>query len=183
MRSFEARPRPAGSGVRRTFLRDNRILETTPGPSASPTTRRTGLHRSLWLRVLTTVLLVAFVCLIGDVRRKRTATAQMDRYAQALNKQIGDSGVLPMNLDPTDVTEAAHQTIDMETLSRSDVRCLRNRHEPILVAWTVRLVQVVGVNARAVVLFEKGLARASWMSLADFDRVWAHQQAVLHDCE
>jgi hypothetical protein len=158
-------------------------MPTTVTFTDSPAARRSAVRRSLWWRAITVVVLVVFVCFVGDYRRRHIAMSQMERYASALGAQIGTSGVVPLNVNPDDLLGADDQPIDMETLSRDQVRCLRAKNQPILIAWSVCLTQVLGRNGRATVSYESGQAVPAWVTEDRFIERRKEQAALLEACK
>lgn len=162
-----------------TVSEDNRDQASRQSAAAD---RRHSLRRSLGWRVLAALVLISFVCFLGDMRRRHTALTQMERYAAALSERTGDSGLIPLNLDPADILGDTHRPIDMETLTRSQAACIRGGGDPILLAWSVPLVQVLGRNGRAVVTFQGGKVEAAWITESQFAEWRSAQQARLADC-
>ena len=145
--------------------------------------RRNAIRRSIGFRIIAASIVIAFVCFVGDVRRKRIAVNQMDRYATALNATIGETGVIPLNLEPKQLLDSDHVPIDMTTLTRSQVACLRERDSLFIPAWTVRLIQVLGRNGRAIVTYQEGRAVQEWITESTFATRYAAQTDKLRSCD
>ena len=141
--------------------------------------RRVLLFRSvLWL-VLTTVALLVFILVLGDVRRKNNALAQVTAHAAVYSERVGKDGTVPLNLEVDLSTFLAGQQVKafhIEWLSRDDARLLRGSAQSIIVAHTVPLSQTLAPNGRAVVLFTDGKFDVTWMALSQFDAQWEAQQ-------
>jgi len=158
-------------------------MEATANQASSPARRRSAIRRSIGVRILAAIVVVAFVCYVGDMRRRGNAMAQMQRYAETLNVAIGESGVVPLNLDGAEWLGADNIPIDMTTLSRTEIGCLRGQDSPMMIAWTVRLVQVLGVNGRAIVSYGGGRVEPSWVGESQFEALTASQHDLLRTCK
>ena len=161
-------------------MRPSDSVESGDRP-ASADARRRSVHRSLALRAVAVLVLLVFIVGLGDFRRKRNALSQAERYADALRKRVGDSGIIPLNLDPEAFDELPQRSIRMEALTREDVRKLRERDGAFLIAWTVPIVQVLGRNGRAVVILDGGRHEVAWLTLDEFDVRRAEQRARLQE--
>ena len=158
-------------------------MEATAKEPHTSAIRRSAIRRSIGLRIVAAIVVIAFVCFVGDVRRKRIAVDQMDRYAAALNATIGESGVIPLNLSPQQLLDTDHVPIDMTTLTRTQVACLRDRDQAFMCAWTVRLIQVLGLNGRAIVTYQNGHAAQEWITESAFASRYAAQTDDLRSCK
>jgi hypothetical protein len=150
--------------------------EHPPGPDQ----RRRAVHRSLLLRGLAVVVLIVFVLAVGDYRRKHNGIDQAERYAAALRNRIGDSESLPLNLAPDSFEELRPSGVSLDALSREEVQILRDRSDRILIAWSVRLLQVLNRNGRAVIYFDQGRITPQWVSEKEFQVRKAAQRAMLN---
>lgn len=126
-----------------------------------------------------TIVLVVFILLLGDARRRRAALFQAEWYAAALSSRYGESPTLPLNLD---IEPAGRQQIGsriFKRLTRLEARRLRHTDHAVMVVWTQPVRQVLARDGRAVIFFENGVFRFDWLSPAEFDEAHAAQQAEL----
>lgn len=158
-------------------------MDATANSLQASERRRTAIRRSIAVRIIAALILIAFVCFVGDLRRRHNGTSQMKRYAAALNVAIGDSGVIPRNLDPSQWLAEDDQPINMTTLTREQVACLRDREASLMIAWTVRLIQVLGVNGRAIVNYQNGRVEPKWVTESTFEALRRDQALALSSCK
>jgi hypothetical protein len=112
----------------------------------------------------------------GDVRRRQRAMSQAEWHAGTLIQRLGDTKVLPLNLEPVSDAERKGQMFRVEWLSRDDALCLRKSDKPVLAAQTVSLPRVLAPDGRAAIFFEGGKFYVKWLTLPEFDGLYAAQK-------
>jgi len=159
------------------------MSESQRSPILSPTyPTRPGERRvfqSLLILILGVGAVLAFICLLGDIRRQHNAMGQMKWHAATYQKRLGDGATLPLNFIPDVAPDQLPKMIQLEFLSAEESRKLRGSDRPILVAQTAPLTRVLAPDGRGVVIFEKGAFRVEWMDLPQFDRLFAGQKEEL----
>ncbi len=155
-------------------------VETRSDTSAVPATRRREPlgRRLLWL-LLATVALVAFILMLGDSRRRSVAMVRAAEYINLLQSRLGPGRSLPLNLAFEPDVPATSRPLRFTWLSREEAESLRQNAEPVLVAQTAPIRCHLQRNGRAVIVFTNGDFRAEWLTLPEFDRLHAAQQARL----
>lgn len=142
---------------------------------SGPTRSRTPIHRSAIVLTVCTIALLAFIFVQGDSRRRQRAIDQLRRQAATLVERVGESGILPLNLEPdTDPTQQS-KAVRVDWLTRQDVRLLRKSAGRKIVVQTIPVRQVLARVGRAVIFFEKGRFDVEWLTLAEFDEQYAAQ--------
>lgn len=155
-----------------------------PSPeSDARTVRRGSLLRNVIVLGIAAAALLTYIGSAGYVRRKGNAIAQGERHAQALMLLMGDSRQLPLNLEPQPQSNAHGRPIAFAWLDRESARSLRGRGERIIVAQSSPLPGVFARRGRAVMFFEDGEFDVEWLTLRDFDRLAADQDALLRRLE
>ena len=142
----------------------------------NPDNPRKDVVRNAVVLCLATAGLVAFILGLGDFRRQRNALAQLRWHATTFERRIGAGGVLPLNFEPDVPPEGRRKMIPLEWLDREAAGKLRGSDRPIIVAQTVSILQVFGRNGRAVMTFRGGKLSVEWMTLPQFDGLYAAQQ-------
>ena len=156
------------------------MLAVEPPVDAS-TARRSSLRHRLAVLVIASLLLMLFILLLGDFRRRDNAVKEMARLAEVLRERLGEGARLPLNLElPSRASDRAENQ-RMEFLSRDDARVLRDRPEAVLAAWTALIRRAVLPEGRGVVLFEDGRFHVKWMQADEFDRVLERQQRLIRE--
>ena len=151
-------------------------------PRRSPRESSFSFGRSLTFRLIAAIVLIIFVCVLGDYRRKGNAMLQAERYAVGLVDRLEGGGTIPLNLDPAGWELGDDDVFHLEWLSREDARCLRERAPRMLVAWSPPMPLVFAANGHAAVLMDNGRLRVVWLTLAEFSRATEAQSAVLRSC-
>ena len=129
---------------------------------------------------VSTVALVVFILVLGDMRRKYTAVQLATWYADELTERLGGTQALPLNLKPDAAPEHARKVKKFDWwLPREDARLLRGRPGRILVARTHPVNRSLAPNGRAVVFFTSGTFHTDWLARTEFDDVDAAQQSAL----
>lgn len=126
---------------------------------------------------LTAILVL--LSIFRDVRRKHEVVKLAEQYAAALSTRMGETGALPLLLEPHTDRLRRTRTYRFEWLSPDDARRARSLTDPIIVAQSVPHLRFWGDNGRAVVLFDGGRFRVEWMDLSEFDRRIDEQNARL----
>ena len=143
--------------------------------TASAPPRSSVFHSAIVL-LLATLALVAFICMLGDLRRKNNAITRTRWHADAFARRVAGTDVLPLNLEPDVPPELRNQIIQVEWLPRDAARYLRSSQRRVIVAYTRPLPRVLGSNGRAVVFFQDGRFDVEWLTLSRFDGLFAAQQ-------
>jgi len=145
--------------------------EAVEGGEKKPQTprRRGPVLRSVVLLVVTTVALVVFTLLLGDMRRKKIALDRADWYAARLADRAGPHALLPLNLQVDCTQDLKTKTYAVEWLSRQDAYVLRRSEQRVIAAQTVPISRYLAADGRAVVFFQKGRFKAQWLPLSQFD--------------
>ena len=128
---------------------------------------------------VSTLALVVFILVLGDMRRKYTAVQFATWYADELTERLGGTQALPLNLKPDAAPEHARKVKEFEWLPREDARQLRGRDGRILVARTRPVNRSLAPDGRAVVFFTSGTFHTEWLALAEFDDLDAAQRRTL----
>ena len=141
--------------------------------------RRARLARSMLILALGSVLLIVFIVVAGDWRRKMRALDQCQWHAKTLASRMGPGGALPLNLEPTAAPGRQSPMFQLEWIDRKSTRLLRETDNRCLIAQTVPVPQWLGTAGRGVVFFEAGAVSAEWLTLAEFDKAAAAQASEL----
>ncbi len=142
-----------------------------PGPARS----RTPIYRSAIALAICTIALLALILVQGDSRRRQRAIEQLSRQAATLVERAGESGVLPLNLEPYTDPGQQSKTIRVKWLTRQDARLLRKSAGRKIVVRTLPVRQVLGRQGRAVIFFETGRVDVEWVTLSKFNEQYAAQ--------
>ncbi len=153
------------------------------GNGLNPNPPRKSVARAALLLTLATAALVAFILGLGDFRRQRNALAQMHWHASIYERRIGVGGVMPLNFEPDTAAGAERRMIPLQFLDHASAVRLRSSDKPVMVAQTIPITQVFGKDGRAVMTFKGGKFAVEWMTLAQFDALWAAQQGVVSRLE
>ncbi len=148
-------------------------------PTTPPIRRHRVRFTSLIILVVAALALLAFIGVLGDVRRQRNAVLQAERHAEVYAARAGETGTLPLNLEPAKAEPAGTKMISMEWLSADEARLLRKSAGRVIVAWTVAMVRALGQDGRAVIFFEDGRFDVEWVTLARFREIRAAQEAEI----
>ncbi len=142
--------------------------------------RRRAVRRQLFLLLVGTVVLVAFIVVLGDMRRQRWAMDQSHWYAAQLMTRSGEFRVLPLNLFVNVVQDVPEELMaqakPFSYLSREQARLLSKSSLHLLAAWSQPVHRVLATDGRAVVVYEDSSFRPVWMHLEDFDLLLTRQQ-------
>ncbi len=157
----------------------NQRLDTKANGSAAqiggdPVRRRKSILRSVLVLAVATIILFVFILVQGDIRRRQRNVDQAFWHAGTLAERAGETGVLPLNLEP--VPTPGRQPGMFEWVDRDDARHLRNSDERVIAAYTVRPLQLLLRDGRAVIVFERGRFDVEWMTLSRFDELFAAQR-------
>lgn len=153
--------------------------DTLHDNSAIPSTPRKPLIRSVLLLGLGVILVFSFILWQGDLRRRRFAMVQIREHGDYLVSKVGPAQLLPLNLAAKDNSNMTHHHFKIDTPTRSQARQLRERPGPILAAYTYPVRQSLRSYGRAVVFFEDGRFQPDWLTLEEFEKVKAKQQAKI----
>lgn len=132
-------------------------------PKNRPSPLRSGILLGLALSGL-----MVFILALGDARRERYAVEQARWHAVQYQSRVGESGVLPLNLEPAPAPSGAAPMISLVWPDLQTASSLREKKERILVAWTVVVSQTIRRDGRAVIVFDQGRFDARWMTEAEF---------------
>ena len=143
---------------------------------SNPRMRRRSVLRSVFLLLLATVALFVFILVQGDARRRQRAMSQAQWHAANLAQRLGDTKALPLNLEPVRDPARTGEVSRVEWLSRDDALRLRRSDKRVLAAQTVSLPRVLAPDGRAAIFFEGGKFYVKWLTLPEFDRLYAAQQ-------
>lgn len=83
---------------------------------------------------------------------------------------------MPLNFDPDVSPLGQRKMIPLQWLDRASATKLRGIDRPVMVAQTIPILQVFGYDGRAVMTFKGGKFTVEWMTLPQFEAVWAAQQ-------
>ena len=147
--------------------------------AAGPPRRRAPVRRSIIFLAVATVALAVFILGLGDWGRRRAALSEARWYANELSNRMGDGLALPLNLEievPPELRPKLHR---FEWLTREQARRLRAKEGRFIVAQTTEVRQVLGSNGRAVVFFLAGEFQCDWLTLSEFDALYAAQEEEL----
>jgi len=143
--------------------------------------RRLSILRSVIVLAVATIALFVFILGQGDARRRQRAMEQAQWHANTLSKRVGESGVLPLNLEPEPAP--GRQTDMLESLSRQEARYLRQSDRRVIVAQTTPVLRVFAPAGRAVIFFQHGRFDVEWLTVAQFDELHAQQQDEIRRLE
>lgn len=138
---------------------------------------QTSIVRKVFVLAIAALLLVGFIAVLADVRHRQQATDQATWHAGVLAERMGETRTLPLNLNPMDSPERRSGIFAIEATSTKSAIALRKRAERIIVSQTVPQRMRLLPNGRGVVFFENGAFDVKWMTLEEFDRALAAQQA------
>lgn len=144
--------------------------ELLPGESTPLKPRRLSIAQMIILLLIGAIVLMVFNFLLGDFRRKQNAIAQAQLHAQHYTRLAGESGLLPLNLEPKIDDTKTTRMFQMEWLSSDQVRKFRTSDTPVIIAQTVELPQLLTTYGRAVILYHEGNYTTKWMTLSEFDQ-------------
>ncbi len=150
----------------------------SPAPASTASRPREPLgRRILWL-TLATLAVLTFIVWQSDLRRKRQALHAAKRYVQAVAQRVASPPELPLDLSPP--AQAKTPLLDrLMWIDPDEARRLRAVKEPVLVAYTRPIRQVLGTDGRAVVFFEGGRLAARWLTEIEFRQRLARQRKRL----
>jgi len=161
-------------------------MSTTP-PDANPpapvraVASRQGSLRSVLLLVVAAGTLLVFIVGVGDFRRKHNALAQMEWHCGTYVSRMGDTGTLPLNLEPDIADVRKARMIKLHWISREEARALRSQPEPVIAAYTVPIPCVLTAKGRAVAYFDNGAFRVEWVGPDEFNRRLAKQRDMIDE--
>lgn len=139
--------------------------------------RRKGVRRSVFFLVVGLLALIVFIVVTGDVRNRGWALTYANEYAQQLQARVAADRLLPSDLSAALAGgQALKKMYRFEHLTPDQALALRDARRAIIVAQTIPVARRLAPDGRAVVLYEQGVFRAEWMTLARFDDLWATQQ-------
>lgn len=155
-----------------------------PNESAQAVARKVGVARSALTLLAGVVALTVLVLLVRDYQRRSHALDGAREYAAMLTRErIGESGVLPLNFEPTEALQAKADDFKLEWLAHEEAVQLRRSRQPIIVAQTQVRSLWLGRNGRAVILFHEGQLTVEWLSNPVFEQRLAAQQKELKRLE
>jgi len=132
--------------------------------------------RTLVILVVAAGALLAFIAALGDFRRQQNALGQMQWHAGTYILRMGDTGQLPLNLEPDIAPQRQTKMIRVQWISRDDARTLRESADRIIAAYSVPMPRALAADGRAVVIFEGGKFHVEWLGLEAFDQAMQAQQ-------
>ena len=135
---------------------------------------RSTILRTLVFLLLSAGALLIFIALLGDWRRERNVLATLETYVLEYAERVGDGGALPLNLE-LDVPRDPRSRLIETWLPASQARVLRASKPPILAAWTIPIIRVLGTDGRGVIFLDLGRFRVEWVPLPRFDKLIADQ--------
>lgn len=150
-----------------------------PVESSRSTPHRLSIPQMIILLMIVAVVFIVFNFLLGDFRRKQNAIAQAQLHAQHYARLAGESGLLPLNLQPKIDDDETTRMFRMEWLSSDQVRKHRNSDTPVIIAQTIELPLFLSTNGRAVILYHKGKYTAHWMTIPKFNQQISQQQEII----
>ena len=143
--------------------------------------RRLSILRSVVLLIVATIALLVFILAQGDARRRQRAMEQARWHASTLAKRVGEAGALPLNLEPD---PAPGRRLGMfESLSRQEARSLRRSDMRVIVAQTTPVLRVFAPDGRAAIFFRQGRFDVQWLTVQQFDELFAQQQDEIRRLE
>ncbi len=143
--------------------------------------KRTSILRPAGFLVLATIALIVFIGVTGDSRRQTNAINRARSYAAQLNDRLGREKRLPLNLSTREPQSRGLGVIPMECLTSAEAYVLRHSSDIVLAAWTVPVVRAMGADGRACIFFQDGAFSVRWLTLGEFDRNRAEQQARIEE--
>lgn len=150
-----------------------------PVESSRSTSRRLSIPHMIILLLIVAVVFIGFNFLLGDYRRKQNAIAQAQMHAQHYTRLAGESGLLPLNLQPKIEDDEITKMFRMEWLNSLQVRKHRNSHSPVIIAQTIELPLFLSSNGRAVILYHEGKYTVQWMTSSEFNQNISQQQEII----
>lgn len=145
----------------------------------NPNPPRKDVARTAVLLCLATGALVAFILGLGDFRRQRNALAQLRWHSNNYDRRVGAGGMMPLNFDPDVPPEGQRNMIPLQWLDRTSAAKLRGVDRPVMVAQTIPILQVFGYDGRAVMTFKGGKFTVEWLTLPQFETLWAAQKKLV----
>jgi|GEM_PF-2368480 len=144
--------------------------------------KRRRIIRSVVVLVVATGALVAFILVMGDLRRYKVAMGMVDLYVDQVSVRIRQQRELPIDLSlhadkVTDAFSAASKNI--EWLTRDEAWLMRQSDGPVMTAWTKPVHRRFLEDGRAVVFFEDGALQSVWLTPAAFEEAEKKQAAEL----
>ena len=143
--------------------------------SGSSAGRRKSIIRSVIILAIATAVLILFIVLLGDLRRRSFAMSQAKWCQAQLQTRLGENRVLPLNLELDVSPAASSKTLHFESLAREQAWLLRESDQRIMVAQTAPIRRRLLPDGRAVVFFEEGRFGFEWLRDRDFDRLCGAQ--------
>jgi hypothetical protein len=143
-----------------------------------PARRRRSILRSAAVLAVATIILLVFILALGDIRRRNRAIDQARWHVGVLEERAGGTGVLPLNLEPA--ASPGRSRSMFEWLNRDDARHLRASDRRVIAAYTVRPLQLLLRDGRAVVFFAAGRFDVQWVPISQFDELLAAQRDEIH---
>lgn len=144
-----------------------------------PEKRSASLGARLAIIGLAIVGLLVYLGFWRDQRLKRYAQEQGDWYAAQLADRVGETGVLPLNLEVDLTPERKARMFAMQWLSRDDTQRLRAHPDRVLAGHSSLIPRVLAGDGRIVVFFHNRGFHADWSPEAEFQRLLETQQALL----
>jgi len=135
--------------------------------------------RTLLVLVVAACGLLAFIAALGDFRRQQNALAQLQWYAGTYEARMGNTTLLPLNLDPDVAPERQAKMIRTEWISPNDARILRGSSERVITTYSAPVPRALASDGRAVLFFEHGKFHVEWMDLEAFDQEMQAQQRLI----
>ncbi len=140
--------------------------------------RPTKVFRSVVLLLVCAGVLLVFIALLGDWRREHNIRTRLDEHAAIYAARLGEGSTLPLNLE-LDVPRDPKSRLIEAWISPADAALLRGRPDPVLAAWTVPIVRVLGTDGRGVIMFEGGRFESKWLTLEAFEKTLAEQSRAV----
>ncbi len=132
--------------------------------------------RTLLVLVVAASALLAFIAALGDFRRQQNTLGQMQWHAGTYAMRMGDTGQLPLNLEPDIAPERQAKMIKVHWISPNDARTLREGAGRVIAVYSTPIPRALASDGRAVVIFEGGEFRVEWFGLEAFDQAMQAQQ-------
>jgi len=147
--------------------------------AVKPAPRRPPVLRSAVVLAAGTLATVAFILVLGDVRRKNNALTQARWHAAKFTERIDESGLLPLQLRLDTPPDGAEKMLALDWLPAETAVLLRRAEQRVLAAQTPPVRQDLGLDGRAVIFFQNGRFEVQWLAPSEFDAALTAQKAEL----
>ncbi|MHC5109161.1 MAG: hypothetical protein ACYTHJ_04705 [Planctomycetota bacterium] len=142
--------------------------------------RSIGSVRWKFFRIgLTGLLVIVFILVTGDLRRRTVPLGQAEVYASMLSERQGETSSIPLNVSLDVPQEARVGLYNFDHLTREQARMLRGSSGPVLLAYTREITRIILSDGRAVVLFDNGEITSRWLGTEEFRDLLASRNELI----